>query len=74
MLTMRGALIEPGTGLFTEIMSSVDAADEADQAPLRQGSDLRMVAYVAAATAAAATAATAAGAIVLASRSKRPAS
>lgn len=74
MLNMRGSLIDPGPGLLAEIMNGVDsmALDDVAPTPLRPGSDLRRVAYVAAATAA--TAATAAGAIVLASRSKRPAS
>ncbi|MGB6057938.1 MAG: hypothetical protein WBF71_06705 [Microthrixaceae bacterium] len=74
MLHMRESVVEPGPGLITEIMNGVDlialAAD--GPTPIRQGSDRRRVVYVAAATAA--TAATAAGAIVLASRSKRPAS
>ncbi|HTN99810.1 MAG TPA: hypothetical protein VL068_03960 [Microthrixaceae bacterium] len=74
MLHMTDTVIEPAPGLLAEIMAGVDSVSTADLVPItaRQGSDLRRVAYVAAATAA--TAATAAGAIVLASRSKRPAS
>lgn len=82
MISMRESYVDPGTGLVSEVMNLV--RDERLDATTVLGSpvtgfgqlverhgDRRRAAYVAAA---AATAAGAAGALVLAARSKRPAS
>jgi hypothetical protein len=67
MRSLRSQQIEPAPDLLIEILAAVST--EAGRGPLRSILDRHRVAYVAAATAA-----TAAGAIVIAARTRRPAS
>lgn len=78
MISMRDSYVDPGSAMVAEIMGVVGDQYVRDAVPIglehsgdRIGGDRRRAAYVAAA---AATAAGAAGALVLAARSKRPAS
>lgn len=67
MISMRDTYVEPGPSMVADIMVAVRDHEPVERHP----GDRRRAAYVAAA---AATAAGAAGALVLAARSKRPAS
>lgn len=67
MRSLRPQLVEPDRDLLVEILAAV--AEDAGRGPIRSILDRHRVAYVAAATAA-----TAAGAIVIAARTRRPAS
>lgn len=76
MISMRDSYVDPGMGMVSDIMNTIRDEATDDMAAVaqlsdRQHGDRRRAAYVAAA---AATAAGAAGALVLAARSKRPAS
>lgn len=78
MISMRDSYVDPGMGMVADIMNTIrdQSSDDLVHAGVgqlgdRQHGDRRRAAYVAAA---AATAAGAAGALVLAARSKRPAS
>ena len=67
MRSLRPQLIEPAPGLLVEILVGIE--DDTGRGAIRSILDRHRVAYVAAATAA-----TAAGAIVIAARTRRPAS
>jgi hypothetical protein len=70
MRSLRPQLVEPAPGLLVEILLGIE--EDEGRGAIRSILDRHRVAYVAAATAA--TAATAAGAIVIAARTRRPAS
>ena len=70
MRTLRPQIVEPSPGLLVEILVGIE--EDSGPGAIRSILDRHRVAYVAAATAA--TAATAAGAIVIAARTRRPAS
>lgn len=70
MRTLKAQIVEPAPGLLVEILLGIE--DDGGRGVIRSILDRHRVAYVAAATAA--TAATAAGAIVIAARTRRPAS
>jgi len=70
MRTLKPQIIEPAPGLLVEILVGIES--DAGPRAIRSILERHRVAYVAAATAA--TAATAAGAIVIAARTRRPAS